>query len=104
MLVPPVSKIETEKIIVEFMIRKFCRDHHQRNICAHCAELIRYAGNRLSKCPFGDGKPSCRNCRVHCYEEKRRAQIKEVMRKIGPRMIFLMPIIRLKLLLRRLKG
>lgn len=38
-----------------------------RQICPECAALLNYALRRLDSCRFGNGKPSCRKCPVHCY-------------------------------------
>jgi len=90
------DRIGKEKRIVRFMIGYWCRRKHGRarelDLCDECAALADYAETRLSACPFGASKPSCGGCRVHCYSPQRRAQIKDVMRFTGPRMLFLMPL------------
>ena len=57
-------------------------------LCPECAALLDYALRRLDSCRFGDGKPSCRKCPVHCYRADMRERIRTVMRWAGPRMIF----------------
>ena len=42
-----------------------------------CAELTGYAELRLSKCPFGAAKTTCRECPVHCYRPGEREAMKE---------------------------
>ena len=52
----------------------------------------RYARTRLSRCPHGNGKPSCRRCTIHCYTPLMRERIRIVMRSVGPRMLLVSPI------------
>ena len=58
-------------------------------------EGVEYVKFRRSKCPWGDNKPFCANCKIHCYKPEMREKIKEVMRFSGPRMIFYHPVIAL---------
>ena len=82
---------------VQAMIRCYCRGQHDSCgvLCRECQELLDYASLRLSRCRFGDQKPTCAKCPVHCYERRRRDQIKQVMRYAGPRMIWEHPILAL---------
>lgn len=54
-------------------------------------DLKAYVKERLRKCPHGDAKPSCSSCKIHCYDQTHRDQIRRVMRFSGPRMIFYAP-------------
>lgn len=86
-------KISSEKKLVSRMIHIYCRHREgNRDLCQSCAELLEYSESRLDRCPFGDGKTSCRNCRVHCYDAQMRRKIREVMRFSGPRIIFYAPL------------
>ncbi|MCM1369034.1 MAG: nitrous oxide-stimulated promoter family protein [Candidatus Amulumruptor caecigallinarius] len=88
-----MKRIEREKHTVEQMIRIYCRyKEGNRELCPDCVELLEYAKLRLSICPFGEDKSSCRKCRVHCYRPDMKEKIKIVMRYSGPRMIFFHPI------------
>lgn len=79
--------------VVARMISVYCRAHHRcrDGLCPSCRELKEYAWQRLGKCPFGEGKPNCSSCPVHCYHPEMRERIKEVMRYAGPRMLFYYP-------------
>lgn len=81
--------IETEQQTIEKMIRLFCKSKHgtTNGLCSNCSELLDYAQNRLEHCPFGDDKPACRNCTVHCYKPEMRERTANVMRFAGPRML-----------------
>ena len=77
------------------MIGIYCRDHHRAgpHLCATCRELAAYAGERLDRCPFGADKPTCANCKVHCYRPEMRDRVKILMRYAGPRMLLRHPIL-----------
>ncbi|WP_305150277.1 nitrous oxide-stimulated promoter family protein [uncultured Duncaniella sp.] len=87
------SRIEKEKRTIEMMIRLYCRRHEKNGmLCDKCRELLAYAHARLSRCPLGDKKQSCRHCPIHCYSPSMRNQIRVVMRYSGPRMLLFAPI------------
>lgn len=95
------NRIEREKKTVVLMLGIFCKDHHHsaNKICSECQELLNYAVKRLDHCKFGEGKPTCSKCKVHCYKPEMRQRITEVMRYAGPKMPFNHPIIALRHLL-----
>jgi len=80
------------------MLRIYCRGRHgrRRGLCPACEGLQAYAHARLTHCPFGEQKTSCAQCPVHCYKADRRAEIREVMRYAGPRMIYHHPLLALQ--------
>lgn len=79
------------------MIRIFCRgNHHQRHsLCGDCAYLLAYARERIAECPWGENKPVCSQCPVHCYEDDMRDRVIAVMRYSGPRMALRHPLLAL---------
>lgn len=86
------------------MLLVFCNKHHgtsKNQLCISCSNLNDYAQIRLEKCRFGDDKPACKACPVHCYKPDMRAQIREVMRYSGPRMAWYYPIDSIKHLFRK---
>ncbi|MBM3270545.1 MAG: nitrous oxide-stimulated promoter family protein, partial [Candidatus Sericytochromatia bacterium] len=82
---------------VRVMIGIHCRDLHgsRGGLCADCEGLWQYCQARVDRCPFYPDKPTCKNCRVHCYSPERRERIKEVMRYAGPRMMWQAPVLAL---------
>ena len=63
------SHIAQEQRTVEQMIRLYCRRKEgNKELCPQCLELLEYARTRLSRCPFGENKTTCRLCPVHCYK------------------------------------
>ncbi|MFT3994359.1 MAG: nitrous oxide-stimulated promoter family protein [Dysgonomonas sp.] len=95
----------TEKKTITSMIRIYCVAKHQtsKNLCPQCAELDEYAQNRLSRCRYGNDKPTCKKCPTHCYNTVMKAGIQEIMRFAGPRMLFHHPILAIKHLLKGFK-
>ncbi len=82
------KRIARESRTVACMVSLYCRHrHHRRALCPACRELLEYARERLSKCPFQEAKTTCARCPVHCYRPEMRARIREVMRYSGPRML-----------------
>lgn len=65
----------------------------------HYAALNAYADKRLDKCVFGEDKPACKQCPVHCYQPAKREEIKQVMRWAGPGMLWHHPILTIRHLL-----
>ena len=126
------DRIADEKKVVALMIRMYCRRHCRQQgrtditdqtdrtgdtnqadnssrtatspLCPECAALLDYALRRLDSCRFGNGKPSCRKCPVHCYRADMRERIRTVMRWAGPRMIFSHPMAATRHLLRELRS
>jgi hypothetical protein len=83
---------------IEAMLRMYCdgNNHPRREaICTDCAALLNYASRRLKRCVFGDAKPNCAACVVHCYRADMRELIRTVMRWAGPRMLLRHPILSL---------
>ena len=96
------NRIEREKQIVQKMIAIYCRHHLKQAPAAEGTgpeastaeeyqQLAEYACQRLDHCRFGEQKPVCEKCTVHCYAPKERQLIKEVMRWVGPRMMLYSP-------------
>ncbi len=92
-------RIAAEKETIRAMLSIFCMEKHgseRGSLCGSCEELLGYAEARLERCPFGEGKPTCRRCRVHCYEAGHRQKIRAVMGYAGPRMIYTHPLMAFK--------
>jgi hypothetical protein len=85
------GRMKRETQTVRAMITVYCRGHHERPLCDDCTALLQYALGRLERCPFGDAKPTCANCPIHCYRPAMREPIKAVMRYAGPRMMYRHP-------------
>lgn len=88
-------RFRRERKTINAMIEIFCRDRHANagGLCPECAALSAYAERRLDNCPFGDDKPTCAKCPIHCYKPAAREQIRAVMRYAGPRMLFRRPVL-----------
>ena len=88
------EKFDEQSKTVNLMIALYCHKKHKTKMgeyCPECKELKEYCEYRLSLCPWGDKKPFCSNCTIHCYNKEHRERIREVMRFSGPRMLFYHP-------------
>lgn len=88
------SRRERESVIVQTMIKMYCRENHGNtgSLCKECETLSVYAEKRLLACMYGEYKPVCKHCPVHCYSFAMREQMRQVMNWAGPRMIYRKPL------------
>jgi hypothetical protein len=92
-----MKRIEREIRTVGIMIDLYCRNHHSgEKRCDGCQELYLYAHQRSVKCPFGEEKPACGKCPVHCYRKGMKAKMREVMKFSGPKMVRSHPFLALQ--------
>ncbi|MDY5655574.1 MAG: nitrous oxide-stimulated promoter family protein, partial [Prevotella sp.] len=54
----------------------------------------------LDRCRYGEHKPTCKQCPIHCYRPEMKEKIRGIMRWAGPRMILYHPIAAIRHLLR----
>lgn len=90
---------------LETMIKIYCQQKHGakcNELCPQCTNLLSYAKKRIDNCVYGDQKPVCSKCKVHCYKSDMRESIKEVMKYSGPRMLGKSPLLSLRYFYRKL--
>ncbi len=104
---PPDLRLTTPRLgreqrTIRAMLQIWCeaRPGHRRSrhgaLCSGCAGLYDYASYRLLKCPYGEEKPTCKKCPIHCYTREKREQMHEVMRFAGPRMLLRHPVLAIR--------
>ena len=99
-----MKRIEEEKRVVEQMIRLYCRRKEgNHTLCPSCQELLDYAQGRLDRCRYGEAKPTCKVCPIHCYRPAMKERIQAVMRWAGPRMILYHPVAAIKHVVREMR-
>jgi len=93
---------QRETRTIQAMLRIYCRAHHGKNrqLCMECRQLLEYAQERIALCPFGEDKPVCSKCTVHCYQLEMRTRVIGVMRFAGPKMAYRHPVLAIQHLLR----
>ena len=96
-------RINREKKNIKTMIEMYCQGKHGSSevLCEECSALLEYAWQRLESCKYGEEKPTCSKCPIHCYRPDMRTKVIEVMRYSGPRMIYKAPLEALRHLLRK---
>jgi hypothetical protein len=114
-------RVRREQRTMRVMIRMYCVAHHQglpvtseteppsrsraRNgLCHECAALLDYSSRRIESCRYGDGKPTCAQCPVHCFRPETRDHVRAVMRYSGPRMTLRHPYLAVRHLLDARRG
>ena len=91
------GKLRTEYKTLRAMMKIYCKDHHgSEELCLDCEELLSYAVTKLDRCPYGEEKPACNKCPIHCYKPEPREQMRAVMRYSGPRMLLAHPILAIR--------
>ncbi|MFT6985276.1 MAG: hypothetical protein ACJAT7_001084 [Psychromonas sp.] len=94
------EQLGSEFKTIQAMVNIYCRAHHHASgesvPCTQCREFISYANEKLDRCPYGQNKPTCNRCPIHCYKKEQRAQAKVIMRYAGPRMLLSHPILAIK--------
>ena len=96
-----MDRIESEKKTVGMMVRLYCRRYEgNKELCKNCSDLLSYAEARLDRCKYGNEKPTCKKCPIHCYKPDMREKMRTVMRWAGPRMMLYHPIEAIKHLIR----
>jgi len=92
------KRLARERLTISKMVGMYCSARHDGSadiLCESCREFLDYAEIRLEKCPYGEDKPTCANCPIHCYKPARKAQASEIMRYAGPRMLLRHPLLAL---------
>jgi len=82
---------------IKAMVALYCKAFHKKQEeCKECRDFLVYANEKLDRCPYGQNKPTCNKCPIHCYKPAQRAQAKEIMRYAGPRMLIYHPYLAIK--------
>jgi len=100
-----LPQLKDLQILADF-IRLYCHAHHDRKfdgerelpevlrgtnhgngtLCPDCAALLEHGIQKRAVCPL-EPKPTCRNCRIHCYSAEYRRKIRAIMAYSGRKMI-----------------
>jgi hypothetical protein len=59
----------------------------ERRICPKCSLFLHYAVTRRIKCPLEVEKPTCKHCRVHCYNTANLEKVKQIMAYSGMKLM-----------------
>lgn len=83
------EEVKTIRIMTEI----YCHAHHhtKEGLCPECEEFYLYAVKRIACCPFGEDKPVCGKCKIHCFGKGFKEKAKEIMAFSGPKLLFKHP-------------
>ncbi|MCJ7558564.1 MAG: nitrous oxide-stimulated promoter family protein [Gammaproteobacteria bacterium] len=89
------KRIEREFLTMTKMVGMYCARFHRsgEEVCPECQAFLGYASRRLEKCPYGEDKPTCVHCPIHCYKPEQKALASQIMRYAGPRMLLRHPLL-----------
>ena len=91
------KRIQREKQTITKMIDLYASGCPQASPNAEkYRALHRYALKRLDRCAFGEEKPACKQCPIHCYQPAKREEMKQIMRWAVPRMLWRHPILAIR--------
>ena len=94
------GKLLREYQTIAAMVEIFCKAHkHNANPvsdCQECQDFLVYAHTKLDRCPYGQDKPTCNKCPVHCYKPHVKAKAREIMVFAGPKMLLPHPIMAIR--------
>ncbi|MRI33081.1 nitrous oxide-stimulated promoter family protein [Endozoicomonas sp. OPT23] len=98
---PLTGLLKYEHRTIVAMTEIYCRNHHKgeervNKLCTDCREFVDFAEFRLVKCPYGQVKPACQNCPIHCYKKDMKEKARIIMRYSGPRMLVWHPVMAVK--------
>lgn len=91
------ARLQRERATIAAMYRIYCRQEHgaDTTLCAECQRDLDYCLRRIDKCPYGEHKPTCKNCVTHCYSPTMQQRVRAVMRLAGPQMLRHHPLLAL---------
>lgn len=90
-----LPRLRSEAQTLRAMTDMFCSAHHSTakgELCPDCQAFVDYALKRLACCPYGEEKPVCGSCKIHCYKPAEREIARGIMRWAGPRLLFRHPL------------
>jgi len=92
--------LKREYNTVKAMVEIYCKAHHRTSTpmdeCEPCREFLDHVSDRLDRCSYGQDKPSCKQCAIHCYRPEMKARARAIMIFSGPKMLFSHPIMAIR--------
>lgn len=59
----------------------------ERTLCPECAAFLEYAIRKRLNCPLEAEKPTCKHCRIHCYDKPHCEKVREIMAYAGRKLM-----------------
>lgn len=89
-------EFETIKAMVHIYCKAHCQAKGKLEACQQCQAFLAYAHTKLDRCPYGQAKPTCNKCPIHCYKPELKAKARQIMLFAGPRMLLPHPIMAIR--------
>ena len=77
----------------------YCHTHHNTEgdkLCQKCTALLTTVFTKISRCPYGIGKPICDRCETPCFGEVATNEFLTIMKSSQRKMFFSHPIMTIK--------
>ena len=93
------NNVPKEKETIRKTFGKYCNANHgttDEKLCAKCTAVLSTVMIKISRCPYGIGKPVCEQCETHCFGERFTNDFLEIMRGGQKKMLMSHPIMTVK--------
>lgn len=93
------NNIPNEKENIRKTFGKYCNANHgtsDNKLCAKCTAVLSTVLVKISRCPYGIGKPICEQCETHCFGERFTNDFLEIMKGGQKKMLLSHPLMTIK--------
>ena len=93
------NNVPKEKETIRKTFGEYCNAHHGTDggkLCAKCTAVLSTVMIKISRCPYGIGKPSCEQCETPCFGERFTNDFMTIMKGGQKKMFLSHPIMAVK--------
>ena len=93
------NNIPNEKENIRKTFGKYCNANHgttDNKLCAKCTAVLSTVMIKISRCPYGIGKPICEQCETPCFGERFTNEFNTIMKGGQKKMLLSHPIMTVK--------
>ena len=93
------NNVPNEKENIRKTFGKYCNANHgttDNKLCAKCTAVLSTVMIKISRCPYGIGKPICEQCETPCFGERYTNEFLEIMKGGQKKMLLSHPIMTVK--------
>lgn len=98
------NTVPKEKETIRKTFGEYCNANHGTDggkLCAKCTAVLSTVMIKISRCPYGIGKPICEQCETPCFGERFTNEFTTIMKGGQKKMLLSHPIMAVK---HKLKG
>ena len=93
------NNVPKEKENIRKTFGKYCNDNHgttDGKLCAKCTAVLSTVMIKISRCPYGIGKPICEQCETPCFGERFTNEFLAIMKGGQKKMLLSHPLMTVK--------